>query len=142
MTHEGKRNKSRVEFDNTYNAIDEDIERLISNNFGLSEAELENNRRYLNRKSTQLETLSQNLFLHLKMANAIFPNNKAQLSERQMHQRYASGCCYGILSTYEQIFRHLSISQEKHVEEIKHLHKELNSIKARRDSDKQRFKDL
>lgn len=49
MTNEGKRNLSRVEFDNTYFAIDDDIERLISTNFGLSEEELEKYRSYLNK---------------------------------------------------------------------------------------------
>ena len=35
MTNEGKRNVSRVEFDNTYFAIEDDIENLIATNFGL-----------------------------------------------------------------------------------------------------------
>ena len=140
MTNEGKRNLSRVEFDNTYFAIDDDIERLISTNFGLSGEELERNRAYLNRKIPLLERLSQELFVHLKLANGLFPTNREQLDERQMHQKYASGACYGIVTLYERIFHHLRINIDKHTEEIKHVQKEINSIRAWRESDKKRFK--
>lgn len=140
MTNEGKRNLSRVEFDNTYFAIDDDIERLISTNFGLSEEELEKYRSYLNKKSETLERLSQSLFLHLKFANGLYPTCKAELEERRMHQKYAAGACYGIVTLYEHIFHHVGISADKHTDEIKRVQKELNSIKAWRESDNKRFR--
>ena len=140
MTNEGNRNRSRIEFDNTYFAIDDDIERLISTNFGLSGEELERNRGYLKRKTDALGEFSQALYMHLKCANGLYPSCKAELEERRMHQKYASGACYGILSLYERIFHHLNISEEKHVEEVKHVRKELNSIKAWKESDSKRFK--
>lgn len=140
MTNEGKRSQSRVEFDNTYFAIDDDIERLISNNFGLKGDELERFKSYISRKSILLERMSQTLYVHLKMANGLYPTNKEQLAERQMHQKYAAGVCYGIVTLYERMFHHIGINRDKHIDEIKHVQKEINSIKAWRESDKKRFK--
>ena len=140
MTNEGERNKSRSEFDNTYFSIDDDIENLIDINFGLKENELAKHARYLKEKGSSLEQLSQILILHLKIANGLFPNDKEQLSERQTHQKIAAGACYGIATLYERIFHHIGISRDKHVNEIKHIKKELNSIKAWRESDRKRFK--
>ena len=111
---------------------------LISNNFWLKGDALEKHKGYLKRKAPLLERLSHSLFLHLKLANGIFPTNQEQLAERQMHQKYAAGACYGIASLYEQIFRHIGIERDKHTDELKHVQKEINSIKAWRDSDKKR----
>lgn len=140
MTNEGRRNVSRDEFDNTYFTIDDDIERLISNNFGLHGGELERNQKYLERKAKTLGALADMLFIHLKMANGLYPTSARQLDERQMHQKYAAGACYGILTLYERIFHHLGINRDKHTDEIKHVQKEINSIKAWRESDRKRFK--
>lgn len=140
MTNEGNRNQSRLEFDNTYFAIDDDIETLISTNFGLSGDKLVKHQLYLSRKYPLLEKLSQTLFLHLKMANGLFQTCKEQLEERQMHQKLASGACYGIATLYERIFKHIGVPRDKHLDDIKHIQKELNSIKAWRESDKKRFK--
>ena len=140
MTNEGKRNQSKVEFDNTYFTIDDDIERLITNNFGLKGETLVQYRSYLDWKIPVLERLSQELFVHLKLANGLYPTSQAQLEERQMHQKYASGICYGIASLYERIFQHIGVERDKYIEEIKHVQKEINSIKAWRESDKKRFK--
>lgn len=140
MTNEGKRNQSRLEFDNTYFAVDDDIESLISSNYGLSGEKLAKYQIYLNSKSQLLEKLSQTLFLHLKMANGLYPTCKEQLEERQMHQKLASGACYGIATLYERIFNHVGIPRDKHVDKIKHIQKEINSIKAWKESDKKRFK--
>lgn len=140
MMNEGNRNRSRVEFDNAYFAIDDDIERLISTNFGVSGEELERNRGYLKRKADALSELSQALYMHLKIANGIYPSSRTELEERRTHQKYAAGACYGIVTLYERIFHHLNISREKHIEEIKHVKKELNSIKSWKESDNKRFK--
>jgi len=140
VTNEGKRNQSRVEFDNTYFAVDDDIENLITTNFGLKGEKLEKHRDYLKRKTPLLERLSQTLFIHLKMANGLYPTSKEQLDERLMHQKYAAGACYGIATLYERIFHHIGVSADKHTDEIKHIQKEINSIKAWRESDKKRFK--
>lgn len=140
MTNEGKRNQSKIEFDNAYFAIDNDVERLISNNFGLHGKKLEKHADYLKRKAPLLETLSQQLFIHLKFANGLYPSCQAELEERRMHQKYAAGACYGIAALYEQIFNHTGASAEKHKEELRHVEKELHSIKAWRDSDNKRFK--
>ena len=78
--------------------------------------------------------------MHLKLANGLYPTCKAQLEERQMHQKYAVGICYGIVTIYERIFRHIGISRDKHIDEIKHVQKEINAIKAWRESDRRRFK--
>jgi len=67
VTNEGKRNQSRVEFDNTYFAVDDDIENLITTNFGLKGEKLEKHKDYLKRKTPLLERLSQTLFIHLKV---------------------------------------------------------------------------
>ena len=72
MTNEGQRNQSRKEFDNTYFAIDDDIENLISNNFGLKAEKLDMHKAYLNRKTPLLERMSQTLFLHLKIRFSCF----------------------------------------------------------------------
>lgn len=140
MTNEGKRNPSRVEFDNTYFAIDDDIQTLISHKFYLDEEALRKRGDYLERKMPLLEELSQALFLHLKFANSLYPTCKRELEERRMHQKYAAGACYGIVSLYERIFHYVGISADKHTEEIQHIRKELNSIKSWRESDAKRFK--
>lgn len=140
MTTEGERNVSRVEFDNTYFAIDDDIEQLVSTNFGLRDEKLEEFKEYIEDKGELLKKLSQSLFVHLKFANGLFPNCQRELEERRMHQKYASGACYGIATLYERIFHHIGVSQEKHVNEVKHIKKELNSIKSWRESDSKRFK--
>lgn len=140
MTNEGNRNQSRAEFDNTYFAVDDDIETLISINFSLNGAKLEQYKGYLSQKAHTLRKLSEILYVHLKMANGLYPTNKEQLEERQMHQKYASGACYAIVTLYERIFRHIGISRDKHTDEIKHIQKELNSIKSWRESDRKRFK--
>lgn len=140
MVPAGQRRTSRVEFDNTYFAIDEDIERLIETNFGLKGEQLERYKGYIERKSVLLEQLSQSLFLHLKIANGLYPQCVAHLDERRAHQKEASGICYGIAALYERIFHHIGISRDKHVQELEHIQKEINSIKAWRDSDTKRFK--
>lgn len=140
MVNEGKRNISRVEFDNTYFVIEDDFENLLETNFGLKGEELERYRNYINRKSVLIERLLQNLFMHLKMANGLYPSCREQLVERQTHQKYASGFCYSIATMYERIFRHIGIAREKHTDELRHIQKEINSIKAWRDSDRKRFR--
>lgn len=140
MTNEGKRNASKVEFDNTYFVIDDDIENLISTNFGLKGEKYETHKDYINRKKMLLERMSQNLFIHLKVANGLYPTCKAHLEERQAHQKCASGLCYAIATMYERIFRHIGVPRDKYTEEIQHIQKEINSIKSWRDSDRKRFK--
>ena len=140
IINEGKRNKSKIEFDNSYFAIDDDIERLRQTNFGLKDSELAKHKNYLESKYPLLERLSNDLYLHLKIANGLYPQCETELIERRIHQKYAAGACYGILSLLERIFNHIGVSRDKHTNEIEHLRKELSSIKAWRDSDKKRFK--
>ena len=140
MTNEGKRNPSRIEFDHSGMVIEEDIDRLISTNFGLKGEKLEQHRKYLDREIPLLEELGRTLFLHLKLAYGMYPTCMTELEERRMHQKYAAGACYGIATLYERIFHYTGISADKHIEEIEHIRTELKAIKAWRENDRKRFR--
>lgn len=137
----GKRNTSKVEFDNTYFQLYKDAVRLINCQFGANERVKENYALYIKTISHEILDLAANIGKHIKIANSIYPQTRLEYETRRTNQGIAIGLCYDLLTQYQLIMFVLGIKDNKYCNETKTITKEINCLKRWRTSDN-RFKDL
>ena len=137
----GKRNESKVEFDNTYCQLYKDAVRLINCQFGASEKVRENYSLYIQEMSRKILDLVVEIGKHIRIANSIYPQTRMEYETRRTEQGIAIGLCFDLLTQYQLIMFTLGAKDNKYVNEVKILIKEINCLKKWRTSDN-RFKDL
>lgn len=137
----GKRNESKVEFDNTYCQLYKDAVRLINCQFGASEKARENYSLYIREMSRKILDLVVEIGKHIRIANSIYPQTRMEYETRRTEQGIAIGLCFDLLTQYQLIMYTLGAKDNKYVNEVKILIKEINCLKKWRTSDN-RFKDL
>lgn len=137
----GKRNESKVEFDNTYCQLYKDAVRLINCQFRASEKIRENYALYIQEMSRKILDLVVEIGKHIRIANSIYPQTRMEYETRRTEQGIAIGLCFDLLTQYQLIMYTLGAKDNKYVNEVKILIKEINCLKKWRTSDN-RFKDL
>lgn len=137
----GKRNESKVEFDNTYCQLYKDAVRLINCQFGASEKVRESYTLYIQEMSRKILDLVVEIGKHIRIANSIYPQTRMEYETRRTEQGIAIGLCFDLLTQYQLIMYTLGAKDNKYVNEAKTLIKEINCLKKWRTSDN-RFKDL
>lgn len=137
----GKRNESKVEFDNTYCQLYKDAVRLINCQFGASEKVRENYALYIQEMSRKILDLVAEIGKHIRIANSIYPQTRMEYETRRTEQGIAIGLCFDLLTQYQLIMYTLGAKDNKYVNEVKILIKEINCLKKWRTSDN-RFKNL
>ena len=136
-----RRKQSKIEFENIYFKVADDIDNFLENSFGAKKEVLMENRRFVESKTFSLEKLSDILIYHIKIANSIYPQCLEELHARRVAMDNAIGTCYTILNLYQRILHKLKIPDDKHTGEIQNVALLINTLKSWRKSDN-RFKKL
>ena len=142
MVNDGDKNKSKVQFDETYQKIHDDAMFLIKVNFGASKEKAEENKGYLGLAAKTIIKDILDIGTYIRIANSIFPTSQLEAKERRTYQQKAIGLCFDILTKYKNIMKMFEVRDDKYVEEIKHLVHEINCLKRWKKSDDKRFADL
>ena len=134
--------ESKVEFDNTYFKIYEDAIRLINNRFGASDEIKRNYSLYINTVSQEVLVTISNIGRCIRIANSIYPICKSEYEERRLQQDKAIGLCFDLLTKYQLIMKTVKAKDNKYVNEIQNITKEINCLKKWRKSDNKRYENL
>lgn len=130
-----KRSQSKIEFENLYFKLADNVDNLIEHKFYAKEDILERNRVFLDIRCRSLEELTDTLLYHIKIANSIYPTCMSEWEERRVSIGKAIGTCYAILTHLQRIMMRLRIGDNKYVGDIETIAKMINSLKAWRKSD-------
>ena len=131
----GKRNESKVEFDNLYINIYRDAVRLINNQFGASERAREIYATYIREMSYKILDLVVDIGMHIRIANSIYPKTRLEYETRRTEQGIAIGMCYNLLTQYQLVMYTLGAKDDKFRNESDLVIKEINCLKKWRTSD-------
>lgn len=131
----GKRNESKVEFDNLYINIYRDAVRLINNQFGASERTREIYATYIREMSYKILDLVVDIGMHIRIANSIYPKTRLEYETRRTEQGIAIGMCYNLLTQYQLVMYTLGAKDDKFRNESDLVIKEINCLKKWRTSD-------
>lgn len=138
----GKRNESKVEFDNTYYKIHKDAVKLCCSKFGATKEQIVEYNLYINAVISDILDDVLLLGKYIRMANSIYPKYEYELSERRLLQNKSIGMCFSILTKYQLVMEVLGTHENKYVNEINNLTHEINCLKKWRLSDNKRFNNL
>ena len=130
-----KRKQSKIEFENIYFKLADNIDNLVEHDFYASKALADKNRVFLEIRCRTLEELTDTLLYHIKIANSIYPTCMTEWEERRTSIGKAIGTCYTILTHYQRIMVRLKIADNKYVDDITNIMRMINSLKAWRKSD-------
>ena len=131
----GKRNESKVEFDNLYINIYRDAVRLINNQFGANERTREIYATYIREMSYKILDLVVDIGMHIRIANSIYPKTRLEYETRRTEQGIAIGMCYNLLTQYQLVMYTLGAKDDKFRNESDLVIKEINCLKKWRTSD-------
>lgn len=131
----GKRNESKVEFDNLYINIYGDAVKLINNQFGASERTREIYATYIKEMSYKILDLVVDIGMHIRIANSIYPKTRLEYETRRTEQGIAIGMCYNLLTQYQLVMHSLGVKDNKFCNESQLIIKEINCLKKWRTSD-------
>lgn len=134
----GRRNKSKIEFDNLFFKIAEDAANMVENHFGADDETYETHRLYLDDKSREVLSLVNHILRYIRMAN-VFPTCRTEYETRRDCMSRAIGLCYSILINYQLVMKRFKIDDNKYVTDIENIWHFINSVKNWRSSDN-RFK--
>ena len=134
----GKRNKSKIEFDDLLFKIAGSTADMVENHFGVDDEEYEAHRLYIDDKSREVLQLVDDILRYVRMANA-YPTCRTEYETRRDCMTRAIGLCYSILTNYQLVMRRFEIDDDKYVTDIEDVWHFINSIKNWRSSDN-RFK--
>lgn len=134
----GKRNKSKVDFDDLFFKVANNTANVVENHFGIDEVEYTRHRMYIDYKGAELLQLVNLILRYIRMANA-FPTCRKEYETRRDCMTRAIGLCYSILTNYQLVMRRFEIDDNKYVADIDDIRHFINSIKNWRKSDS-RFK--
>ncbi len=130
-----KRNKSKIEFEQIYFQLADNIDNLVEHNFFAEHVLVEKNRVFIEMRSMTLEKLTDELLYHIKIANSIYPTCISEWEERRVSMGRAIGTCYAILTNYQRIMIRMRVPDNKYTTDIRNIMRMINSLKAWRKSD-------
>lgn len=138
----GKRNESKIEFDNTYYKVYDDSCDMVDKRFGATAKQQIVKIDYIQAQSESLMKYTSRLLYYIRLANSLYPTNSREYEERRLNMDLAIGVCYAIVTLYQLTFHRLHINEQRYVYVLQNLQHEINCIKAWRKSDNKRFKNL
>ena len=130
-----KRNQSKVEFEMIFFQLVDGIDTLVEHDFFAEGLLAEKNRLFLNVRARSLQELTDELLLHIKIANSIYPACMAEWEERRVEMGKAIGVCYAMLTHLQRILVRLRVPDGKYTLDVKNIVRMINSLKAWRKSD-------
>ena len=134
----GRRNKSKIEFDDLFFKVANNTANIVENHFGIGEDVYQQHRLYIDYKSAELLQLVNLILRYIRMANA-YPTCQKEYETRRDCVTRAIGLCYSILTNYQLVMKRFDIDDNKYVTDIDDIWHFINSIKNWRASDN-RFK--
>ena len=111
------------------------IDTLVEHDFFAEGLLAEKNRLFLNVRARSLQELTDELLLHIKIANSIYPACMAEWEERRVEMGKAIGVCYAMLTHLQRILVRLRVPDGKYTLDVKNIVRMINSLKAWRKSD-------
>ena len=130
-----KRGESKVEFEQIYFQLADNIDNLVEHNFYAGDVLAEKNKVFIEARGSALEHLTDDLVYYIKIANSIYPTCMGEWEERRVTIGKAIGVCYAILTHYQRVMIRLRVSDEKYAEDVRNIARMINSLKAWRKSD-------
>lgn len=130
-----KRGQSKIEFEQIYFQLVDNIDNLLEHNFYAGEVIVEKNKVFVATRSASLERFTDDLLYFIKIANSIYPTCIAEWEERRVAIGKAIGVCYAILTNYQRVMIRLRVSDEKYAMDVRNIMRMINSLKAWRKSD-------
>ena len=130
-----KRGQSKVEFEQIYFQLADNIDNLVEHNFYVGKVLAEKNQAFINARGMALERLTDDLVYYIKIANSIYPTCLAEWEERRVTIGKAVGVCYAILTHYQRVMIRLRVNDEKYAMDVRNIMRMINSLKAWRKSD-------
>jgi len=130
-----KRGKSKVEFEQIYFQLVDNIDNLVEHNFYVGNVLVEKNKVFITQRGESLERLTDDLVFYIKIANSIYPTCMTEWEERRVTIGKAIGVCYAILTHYQRVMIRLRVPDTKYTMDIKNIMRMINSLKAWRKSD-------
>ena len=130
-----KRGKSKVEFEQIYFQLVDNIDNLVEHNFYAVNVLVEKNKVFITQRGESLERLTDDLVFYIKIANSIYPTCMTEWEERRVTIGKAIGVCYAILTHYQRVMIRLRVPDTKYTTDIKNIMRMINSLKAWRKSD-------
>lgn len=135
MVVKGKRNQSKVEFEQLYFSVADAVDDLVEHDFYANKEVVQKNRIFLDIRAKTLEKLTDDLLYYIKIANSIYPICITEWEERRTFIGKAIGVCYALLTHYQRIMMRLKVPDNKYIINIQNIIKMINSLKAWRKSD-------
>lgn len=130
-----KRGQSKIEFEQIYFQLADNIDNLVEHNFYVGNVLAEKNKVFIEARGAALEHLTDDLVFYIKIANSIYPTCMSEWEERRVAMGKAIGVCYAILTHYQRVMTRLRVSDEKYAEDVRNIARMINSLKAWRKSD-------
>lgn len=130
-----KRNESKIEFEMLFFELANDIDVMVEHFFFANAQVLADNRTFIAYRSAALERCVDDLLLHIKIANSIYPQCLAEWEERRIEIGKAIGTCYTILTHYQRVMLRLKVKDGKYATDVMTIQHMINSLKAWRKSD-------
>ena len=135
MVVKGKRNQSKIEFEQLYFSVADAVDDLVEHDFYANKEVVQKNRTFLDIRAKTLEKLTDDLLYYIKIANSIYPICITEWEERRTFIGKAIGVCYALLTHYQRIMMRLKVPDNKYIISIQNIIKMINSLKAWRKSD-------
>lgn len=130
-----KRGQSKIEFEQIYFQLADNIDNLVEHDFYADGSLTEKNRTFVDIRSTTLERLTDDLLYYIKIANSIYPTTITEWEERRVSIGKAIGICYAVLTNYQRIMTRLRVPDDKYTTDIRNILRMINALKAWRKSD-------
>ncbi len=130
-----KRSQSKIEFEQIYFQLADNIDNLLEHNFYAQGLLFEKNRIFLEARGAALEKLTDDLLYYIKIANTIYPLCMTEWEERRLSIGKAIGVCYTILTNYQRVMMRLRVPDDRYTMDIRNIVRMINSLKAWRKSD-------
>ena len=130
-----KRGQSKVEFEQIYFQLADNIDNLVEHNFYAGNVLTEKNKVFIAQRGESLERLTDDLVYYIKIANSIYPTCMTEWEERRTTIGKAIGVCYAILTHYQRVMIRLRVPDTKYAVDIRNIMRMINSLKAWRKSD-------
>lgn len=97
----GKRNKSKVDFDDLFFKVANNTANVVENHFGIDEVEYMRHRMYIDYKGAELLQLVNHILRYIRMANA-FPTCRKEYETRR-----DCNACRRTIVTMDKLFKTL-----------------------------------
>ena len=130
----GKRNKSKIEFDNLCLKIMDDLYETTEIKFGASQKQYEEHKIFIDDKCREILRIGDLILRYVKIAN-VYPSGLIEYYTRRDYQNRAIGLCFSLLTNFQTVMHKLEIPDDKHANTLDDINHMINSLRNWRTSD-------